>query len=70
MQLREYIFRKNQKFGDFADLLEISRTYFSLIVNGKRRMHPELALRIEDLTHGLVTRDEALFPEKYPDWRI
>ncbi len=70
MHLREYMFRKDISHSAFAKLIGISNSHFSLILNGKQRMHPNTALKIEQLTNGLVTRDEVLFPEKHPDWRL
>lgn len=55
---------------EFAKLIGVSNTYLSQVINGKKRMHPNRALEIEKLTEGKVTRDEVLFPEKHPDWRI
>ena len=70
MQLKEYLVRKGLTQGEFAKMICVSDTYLSQVLNKRKRMHPNRALDIERLTQGIVTRDEALFPEKYPDWRI
>ena len=70
MHLREYIFRADMTHGQFAKLIGVSNTYLSLVMNAKKRMHPNKALKIEEVTKGMVTRDEALYPEKHKDWRI
>ena len=43
---------------EMAEYLRISPTWLSLIMNGSRKASPELSLRIERATEGLVTRKE------------
>ena len=44
--------------SEMAEYLRISPTWLSLIMNGSRKASPELSLRIELATQGLVTRSE------------
>ena len=44
--------------SEMAEYLRISPTWLSLIMNGSRKDSPELSLRIELATQGLVTRSE------------
>jgi DNA-binding transcriptional regulator YdaS (Cro superfamily) len=44
--------------SEMAEYLRISPTWLSLIMNGSRKASPELSLRIEQATQGLVTRSE------------
>jgi len=43
---------------EMAEYLRISPTWLSLIMKGSRRASPELSLKIEKATQGLVTREE------------
>ena len=70
MLLDEYLARKDITQTDFAKKLNIGRSMLNHILQKKRRMHPNTAIKINKLTKGLVSRDEALFPEFYPDWKI
>ena len=66
MNLREYMFRKRISHTSMAAQLGLSRPYFSLLVARKKIPSPGVAIKIEKATGGLVTRDEVLFPDKYP----
>jgi DNA-binding transcriptional regulator YdaS (Cro superfamily) len=44
--------------SEMAEYLRISPTWLSLIMNGSRKASPELSLKIEKATQGLVTREE------------
>ena len=44
--------------SEMAEYLRISPTWLSLIMNGSRKASPELSLRIEQATQGLVKRSE------------
>jgi DNA-binding transcriptional regulator YdaS (Cro superfamily) len=43
---------------EMAEYLKISPTWLSLIMNGSRKASPELSLKIERATQGLVKRSE------------
>ena len=44
--------------SEMAEYLKISPTWMALIIAGKRKASPVLALAIEKATGGLVTRQE------------
>ena len=70
MILKEYLARKSLSQKEFAEMIDVSRPYLTLIIQGKRRCSPELALKIEELTQQKVSRDEVMFPEFYPGWKL
>ncbi len=70
MLLEEYLARKGITQKDFAKKLNIGRPMLNHIVHGKRRMGTETAILVHKVTKGQVTRDEALFPEFYPAWKL
>lgn len=70
MILREYLFRKNMTRKSFAEMLHITEHYAGRIVNQKVDCSKKIALKIEELTNGLVTAEEMLLPEKYIDKRL
>lgn len=49
---------------EMAQYLNITATYMSLLIHGKRRASPHMALAIEAATQGLVTRKD-LRPDLY-----
>jgi DNA-binding transcriptional regulator YdaS (Cro superfamily) len=44
--------------SEMAEYLKISPTWMALIIAGRRKASPVLALSIEKATNGLVTRQE------------
>lgn len=54
MQLRDYIHQKRIRKKDFAKLLGISETHLVQVSIGNRIPSSKMALRIEELTNGLV----------------
>jgi DNA-binding transcriptional regulator YdaS (Cro superfamily) len=44
--------------SEMAEHLRITPTWLSLIISGKRKASPVLALALENATGGLVTRQE------------
>ena len=59
MTLSEYFDTEPKgAIGEMAAYLEITQTWMSLLINGHRRPSPELAIKIEKATQGLVKRDE------------
>jgi len=41
----------------------VTLRHIDYILSGQRRPSPDLALKIEQVTNGEVTRDELLFPD-------
>jgi len=64
MTLREYLFNFGIQGKDFAIMLDIVPNYLSQIVNGKRRPSVPLAIKIDKLTQGRVTKESLLFGTK------
>ena len=59
MTLTEYFLTEPRgSKTEMAEYLRISPTWLSLIMKGQRKASPELSLRIEKATQGLVTREE------------
>lgn len=47
-----------------AELLEISESHMSLLINGKRAVTPALAVRLEVVSGGVFRREAVLWPEQ------
>jgi DNA-binding transcriptional regulator YdaS (Cro superfamily) len=57
MTLKNYFKGKPRgSISDMAEMLDVSRTWFSLIINGRAAPSPSLSVTIERLTKGQVTR--------------
>jgi len=58
MTLNEY-FKEEPKGAilEMAQYLGVTATWLSLLIHGHRRPSPELAVKIEEATQGLVKRD-------------
>ncbi len=65
MDLKTYL--KGKDRAAFAILVGTTKNYINLLACGARRPSPDLALKIEQMTNGEVTRDELLFPELHKD---
>ena len=63
MNLKEYLKGKNK--DNFAQQIGTTVNYLRLLIYGIRRPSPELAKKIEEATHGKVSRWELLYPEEY-----
>ena len=61
MDLDEYLFRKRISQTDFATDLGTSRTHLGEVLRGRRTPSVKLAKKIEELTKGEVTKEEAMF---------
>jgi len=63
MTLNEY-FKEEPKGAilEMAQYLGVTATWLSLLIHGHRRPSPELAVKIEEATQGLVKR-EVLRPD-------
>ena len=44
--------------SEMAEHLRITPTWLSLLIRGERKASPELSLRIENATQGLIKRSE------------
>lgn len=64
MTLKEYLKLRQISVNEFAKDVGIDYTYVSRLKNGERRPSPDVALRIEKATQGMVTRMDLLYPEK------
>ena len=59
MRLSDYF--KDEPKGailEMAQYLGVTATWLSLLIHGHRRPSPELAVKIEEATQGLVKRQE------------
>ena len=57
MTLNEYFSEEPRGAkSEMAAYLGISLTWLSLVINGKRKVSPKLALAIEEATQGLVKK--------------
>jgi len=63
MDLDEYLFRKRISQTDFSRELGISRNHLGEILRRRRSPSVKLAKKIEGLTKGEVTKEEAMFPK-------
>ena len=64
MELREYLFRHRKTQKEMAEKLGVSVNHFSLIVRGERKPSVTLAIKIEEVTEGEVTKEELIFPKE------
>jgi len=62
MNLKDFIRTNGLKQIFIADKLGISSCHLSLIMNGNTAPSKNLAIRIEHLTRGIVTKEEVMFP--------
>lgn len=58
MELKEYLYRKKITIVKFSELMDLSRTHSSLIVNKKRFPGKKLAKKISAFTEGFVSIEE------------
>jgi len=59
MNLKEYFSTEPRGAkSEMAEHLRITPTWLSLLIRGERKASPELSLRIENATQGLITRAE------------
>ena len=64
MSLKQWQKKQNLSNAKLASLLTIDPSYLSHIYAGRRNVSPKLALKIEQLTKGEVTRLELLYGEE------
>jgi transcriptional regulator with XRE-family HTH domain len=64
MDLKTWLNKKGFAQKKLADELNLSPSYFSELLSGKRRFNPKLAYKVEKLTKGEVSRMDLLYPER------
>ena len=64
MKLKKYLSQCSIKKSHFADLIGVSPAFITYILQGKKRPSPEVAKKIEEVTHGTVSRIELLYPKE------
>jgi len=63
MNLETVLKKENMSIASLAAKLDVHYTHVLRIIHGSRRPSPELALKIEQITNGAITRMELLYPE-------
>lgn len=63
MNLKTWKEQQQMNNKELADLLKVDESYVSLILNGKRKGSPVFALAVEQITKGMVSRMDILYPE-------
>jgi len=63
MTLKEYLKLRKISYRTFAEIVGVDHTYVWRLKNGERRPSPDVALKIEKATKGMVTRMDLLYPE-------
>lgn len=58
--LATYLARKKLTHAAFAEKIDVGRTVVTKVINGTRAFAPEVAQRVEQVTHGEVTLEQAL----------
>lgn len=65
MNLREYIKENKVTQARLADMLEVSVSYARMLLFYEKSPSKKLAVKIESVTEGHVTKEEAMFFEDY-----
>jgi|GEM_PF-1877920 len=64
MDIKAYLKENNIRQKEFAKKLNITEGMMSYILNKKRKINPQLAMDIEEETHGSVEANSLIF-DKY-----
>jgi len=64
MDLKRYLFEKTISVKNFAEQLGVSTSLIYHILNRFRMPSRTLAAKIEELTEGMVSKEELLFPDE------
>ena len=64
MDLKRYLFEKSVPVKKFAEQLGVSTSLIYHILNRFRMPSRMLAAKIEELTEGMVSKEELLFPDQ------
>ena len=67
MNLKEYLFYKNQTLKEFSLIADISACHLSSVMTGYRRASPKLLRVIERVTFGWVKPNTAFAETKIPE---
>jgi transcriptional regulator with XRE-family HTH domain len=67
MNLKEYLFYKNQTLKEFALIADISACHLSSVMTGYRTTTPKLLRAIERATEGWVKPNTAFAETKLPE---
>jgi DNA-binding transcriptional regulator YdaS (Cro superfamily) len=62
MTLQSWIRIMGIRQKEMAESLNLSPSYLSEIITGKKKVTPDIARRIEEYSHGEVSRLEVLYP--------
>ena len=68
MDIKEYLKHHKMSCAKFAQKLDIHPNHIWMVANQKRGASYELAVRIEEMTNGEITRQEVR-PDKSPRQR-
>jgi len=63
MNLKKYIEEQKLTHSEFGKRIGKSQGYVTLLIHGKRRPSPSLALLIEQVTNKKVCKEELLWPK-------
>lgn len=66
MNLQQWQKEKTISNAELAEFIGVHVSYLSHLRKGRRKVSPELALKIEELTDGAVDKLELLYPSKEP----
>lgn len=62
MDLRRYLFEKNMTRKAFAELVGYTPNYISMICNNRIAIYKPAAMRIKEMTNGVVDYTERAVP--------
>jgi len=62
--IQKYCKNNGKTLKEFSRLIKISAPYVTQIISGLRRPSPDLALKIEKATGGMVKKEDLLWPDK------
>ncbi len=66
MNLAEYMFYKNLKTVQVAEILDIEPSYAAKIIHGKRNVSRKVGKKVEAFTGGVVKSDYIAGPPTHP----
>lgn len=67
MKLLDWLEINGLSIKDFAEGIGYTRGHVSAIIHRHRNATPEIAKRIEIATQGMITREQMLYPDEYPE---
>ncbi len=63
MKLKQFFEQSKMPRKEFIEKADISESMLSYLISGERHASPKVAERIEQITNGMVTRLEILYPD-------